>query len=172
MPGSRRAPNRLLVRRTPFPTTPTLPSRRVSRVTIRSASPSLWVRRTMPSSRYNGMTSLSPTGSRRTWRRAGAPWDSVRTGPSGHPHGRLAGQVAGQLTDETSEHSTRSREELREFGLHFTELAQALSLTHEAGAPLDPVRVVRFAATAIPHTQSCSLTLVRGSSRPQTVAAT
>ena len=76
------------------------------------------------------------------------------------------------MTDETSEHSTRSREELREFGLHFTELAQALSLTHEAGAPLDPVRVVRFAATAIPHTQSCSLTLMRGSSRPQTVAAT
>src|SRR4051795_11331886 len=51
--GSSRAPNLLLVRRTPFATARTLPCRRVSTVTIRSASPSFWVRRTTPSSRYS-----------------------------------------------------------------------------------------------------------------------
>src|SRR5919205_1572329 len=51
--GSSRAPNLLLVRRTPLATARTLPCRRVSTVTIRSASPSFWVRRTTPSSRYS-----------------------------------------------------------------------------------------------------------------------
>src|SRR3954469_21753713 len=51
--GSRRAPNLLLVRRTPLATARTLPCRRVSTVTIRSASPSFCVRRTTPSSRYS-----------------------------------------------------------------------------------------------------------------------
>src|SRR3954465_14719939 len=51
--GSSRAPNLLLVRRTPLATARTLPCRRVSTVMIRSASPSFWVRRTMPSSRYS-----------------------------------------------------------------------------------------------------------------------
>src|SRR3712207_20659 len=51
--GSSRAPNLLLVRRTPLATARTLPCRRVSTVTMRSASPSFWVRRTMPSSRYS-----------------------------------------------------------------------------------------------------------------------
>src|SRR3954447_8541071 len=51
--GSSRAPNLLLVRRTPFATARTLPCRRGSTVTIRSASPSFWVRRTTPSSRYS-----------------------------------------------------------------------------------------------------------------------
>src|SRR5215213_4455977 len=51
--GSSRDPNLLLVRRTPFATARTLPCRRVSTVTIRSASPSFWVRRTTPSSRYS-----------------------------------------------------------------------------------------------------------------------
>src|SRR3954470_15885864 len=51
--GSRRAPNLLFVRRTPLATARTLPCRRVSTVTIRSASPSFWVRRTTPSSRYS-----------------------------------------------------------------------------------------------------------------------
>src|SRR5215213_266738 len=50
--GSNREPNLLLVRRTPFATARTLPCRRVSTVTIRSASPSFCVRRTTPSSRY------------------------------------------------------------------------------------------------------------------------
>src|SRR3954452_17554083 len=53
--GSSRAPNLLLVRRTPFATARTLPCRRVSTVTIRSASPSFWVRRTTPSSRYSDL---------------------------------------------------------------------------------------------------------------------
>src|SRR3954469_21465952 len=51
--GSRRAPNLLFVRRTPLATARTLPCRRVSTVTIRSASPSFWVRSTTPSSRYS-----------------------------------------------------------------------------------------------------------------------
>src|SRR3954467_3067634 len=51
--GSSRAPNLLLVRRTPLATARTLPCRRGSTVTIRSASPSFWVRRTTPSSRYS-----------------------------------------------------------------------------------------------------------------------
>src|SRR4051794_41829331 len=49
--GSSRAPNLLFVRRTPLATARTLPCRRVSTVTIRSASPSFWVRRTTPPSR-------------------------------------------------------------------------------------------------------------------------
>src|SRR5215218_9090993 len=53
--GSSRAPNLLFVRRTPLATARTLPCRRVSTVTIRSASPSFWVRRTMPSSRYSDL---------------------------------------------------------------------------------------------------------------------
>src|ERR671932_685152 len=51
--GSSRAPNLLLVRRTPLATARTLPCRRVSTVTMRSASPSFCVRRTTPSSRYS-----------------------------------------------------------------------------------------------------------------------
>src|SRR5918998_6261635 len=51
--GSNRAPNLLLVRRTPLATARTLPCLRVSTVTMRSASPSFWVRRTTPSSRYS-----------------------------------------------------------------------------------------------------------------------
>src|SRR3954462_1444947 len=43
----------VLVRRNPFAPARTLPCRRVSTVTIRSASPSFWVRRTTPSSRYS-----------------------------------------------------------------------------------------------------------------------
>src|SRR3954451_22163583 len=51
--GSSRAPNLLLVRRTPLATARTLPCLRVRTVTMRSASPSFWVRRTIPSSRYS-----------------------------------------------------------------------------------------------------------------------
>src|SRR3712207_1199641 len=51
--GSSRAPNLLLVRRTPLATARTLPCRRVSNLTMRAASPSFWVRRTIPSSRYS-----------------------------------------------------------------------------------------------------------------------
>src|SRR4051812_49726988 len=51
--GSSRAPNLLFVRRTPLATARTLPCRRASTLTIRSASPSFWGRRTTPSSRYS-----------------------------------------------------------------------------------------------------------------------
>ena len=51
LPGSRRAPNFDVVRRTPLPTARTRPCRRVSSVTIRSASPSFCTRRTTASSR-------------------------------------------------------------------------------------------------------------------------
>src|SRR5919206_3816896 len=49
--GSSRAPNFDLVRRTPRATARTRPCPRVSSVMMRSASPSFWVRSTMPSSR-------------------------------------------------------------------------------------------------------------------------
>ena len=49
--GSRRAPNRDFVRRTPFATPRTFPWLRVSIVMMRSASPRSWVRSTMASSR-------------------------------------------------------------------------------------------------------------------------
>ena len=55
---SSRLPNRDVVRRTPLATGSDLAIRRVSSVTMRSASPSLWVRSTMPSSRYRGMQSI------------------------------------------------------------------------------------------------------------------
>ena len=51
MNGSSRDPNFDDVRRTPLPTARTFPCDRVRRVTMRSASPSLWVRRTIASSR-------------------------------------------------------------------------------------------------------------------------
>ena len=51
MNGSSRAPKRLLVRRTPLATARTWPWCLVSRVMMRSASPSLWVRSTTASSR-------------------------------------------------------------------------------------------------------------------------
>src|SRR5215831_12723254 len=50
--GSRRAPNRDLVRRTPLATARTRPFCRHSRVMMRSASPRFCVRSTTPSSRY------------------------------------------------------------------------------------------------------------------------
>src|SRR3712207_7504861 len=64
--GSSRAPNLLLVRRTPLATARTLPCRRVSTVTMRSASPRFWGRRTIPSSRDSdfggGLTSVAQPG--------------------------------------------------------------------------------------------------------------
>src|SRR3712207_8813073 len=59
--GSSRAPNLLLVRRTPLATARTLPCRRVSTVTMRSASPRFWVRRTIPSSRDSALGVLLPS---------------------------------------------------------------------------------------------------------------
>src|SRR5215470_17109200 len=52
MNGSTRAPSRDVVLRTPFATARTRPWPRVSNVTMRSASPSFWVRSTTASSRY------------------------------------------------------------------------------------------------------------------------
>src|SRR5580692_9189270 len=59
--GSSRAPNRDFVRRTPLPTARTRPLRLVKTVTMRSASPSFWVRSTIPSSRYRLTLPLSRT---------------------------------------------------------------------------------------------------------------
>src|ERR1700744_3415729 len=59
--GSRRPPNRDLVRRTPLATARTRPVLRASTVTMWSASPSFCVRSTTPSSRYSCMGSLSRT---------------------------------------------------------------------------------------------------------------
>src|SRR5665811_2356206 len=58
MNGSSRAPKRDLVRRTPFATALTLPCWRVRSVTMRSASPSFWARRTIAASRYRAMGSI------------------------------------------------------------------------------------------------------------------
>src|SRR3954468_15836165 len=60
--GSSRAPNLLRVRRTPFATARTRPCSRVSRVTIRSASPSLCWRSTTARSRYNRIATVSHCG--------------------------------------------------------------------------------------------------------------
>ena len=49
--GSSREPKREVVRRTPFATARTRPCWRVRSVMMRSASPSLWVRSTIASSR-------------------------------------------------------------------------------------------------------------------------
>src|ERR1700688_3211358 len=57
--GSSRAPNLLRVRRTPLATARTNPCSRVSKVTIRSASPSLCWRSTTARSRYNRIDSVS-----------------------------------------------------------------------------------------------------------------
>src|SRR5665811_1362482 len=58
MNGSSRAPKRDLVRRTPFATALTLPCWRVRSVTMRSASPSFWARRTIAASRYRAMGAI------------------------------------------------------------------------------------------------------------------
>src|SRR5450759_4944138 len=58
MNGSSRAPKRDLVRRTPLATALTLPCWRVRSVTMRSASPSFWARRTIAASRYRAMGSI------------------------------------------------------------------------------------------------------------------
>src|SRR5512132_2329377 len=57
--GSSRAPNRDVVRRTPLATALSRPVPFVSSVTIRSASPSFWVRSTIASSRYKLTDSFS-----------------------------------------------------------------------------------------------------------------
>src|ERR1700712_1012437 len=69
--GSSLAPNLLRVRRTPLATARTKPCSRVSRVTIRSASPSLCWRSTTARSRYNRIDTVShlpPTAQRRLGR--------------------------------------------------------------------------------------------------------
>ncbi len=66
MNGSSRDPNFEAVRRTPFATARILPCCLLSIVTMRSASPSLWVRSTTASSRYRGtyLVSTQPLRSR------------------------------------------------------------------------------------------------------------
>jgi hypothetical protein len=67
-----------------------------------------------------------------------------------------------------SEHEQAAR--LHGLGRHFDELGELLMSAGEG--PPDPDRVVRFAARAVTHSQHCGLTLVSGSRRPVTVAAT
>lgn len=55
-------------------------------------------------------------------------------------------------------------------GAHFDELAELLRSVQN-GTP-DPGRVVQFAAGAVPHSEHCGLTLIRGSRPPATVAST
>lgn len=70
----------------------------------------------------------------------------------------------------TNQADARSPDDMGRLGEHFAELAEALA--HAPSAQLDPARLVRFAARAVPHTEHCGLTLVRGQRRPQTVAST
>jgi hypothetical protein len=53
----------------------------------------------------------------------------------------------------------------------FAELNSALTEVAGKGG-LDPARVIRFAARAIPHTRHCGLTLLRKGKAPQTLEAT
>lgn len=69
--------------------------------------------------------------------------------------------------DHAGERAARMHADL---GRHFDELSDLL-MSAQTGPP-DTDRVVRFAARAVPHTQHSALTLVRGSRRPVTVAAT
>jgi hypothetical protein len=52
----------------------------------------------------------------------------------------------------------------------FNDLAARLDLG--STGTVDPEKVVKVAAYAVPHAQVCGLTLIRGASRPRTVAAT
>src|SRR5580693_5967149 len=81
--GSSRAPNRDLVRRTPLATARTRPFRLVRMLMMRSASPSFWVRSTIPSSRYRLTQPFSRTpGCARPRRAAGhSPRYSAARGP-------------------------------------------------------------------------------------------
>lgn len=58
---------------------------------------------------------------------------------------------------------------LAELGLLFAQVATGLN--REDGEGIDPDRLVRLAVRAIPHAGHCTLTLLRGHQRPQTVAA-
>jgi GAF domain-containing protein len=55
-------------------------------------------------------------------------------------------------------------------GAQFAELSAALM--SDDGAALDPERVARFAARAIPHTGHCGLTLLRAGHPPRTMTST
>src|SRR6476661_10531819 len=87
MPGSRREPNRDFVRRTPLATARTRPRVRVSIVMMRSASPSLWVRRTIASSRYRGMAPFSPAADAWVHRTRRAGRTATERGPPGTARG-------------------------------------------------------------------------------------
>src|SRR3984893_17821458 len=91
--GSSRAPNLLRVRRTPLATARTSPWSRVSRVTIRSASPSLCWRNTTARSRYSRITIvLHPAATMRV----SAPLVSYPViGASGSAFGALSGSGSG-----------------------------------------------------------------------------
>lgn len=62
-------------------------------------------------------------------------------------------------------------EQLREhLGAQFSELSGVLVGSGDSG--LDPDKVVRFAAMAVPETNHCGLTLLRPGQRPRTVSST
>jgi GAF domain-containing protein len=57
-----------------------------------------------------------------------------------------------------------------EFAAQLSDLARAM-ITNQAEG-LDPARVVRFAAQAVPGSEDASLTLIRGTERPHTIIGT
>jgi hypothetical protein len=59
---------------------------------------------------------------------------------------------------------------MEHLGTQFGELSTALQSANGSG--LDPDRVVRFAAMAVPETHHCGLTLLRAKHAPQTVSST
>ncbi|CAN7304177.1 GAF and ANTAR domain-containing protein [Knoellia sp. LjRoot47] len=59
---------------------------------------------------------------------------------------------------------------MQHLGTQFSELSAALLATDGSG--LDPDRVVRFAAMAVPSTHHCGLTLLRPKQAPHTVSST
>jgi GAF domain-containing protein len=63
----------------------------------------------------------------------------------------------------------RGGTELGRLGGQFDELAQLLG--DDGSGPPGPERVVDFAVRAVPHTEHCGLTLIRGDRRPATVGS-
>src|SRR6201995_1263629 len=130
--GSSRAPNLLRVRRTPLATARTSPFSRVSKVTIRSASPSLCWRNTTARSRYSRITIvLHPAATLRV----SAPLVSYPViGASGPPSGALSGSGSGSrdqrlptLTDLLYKLATRSvtSDTLVRRSLHAIDMSQS-----------------------------------------------
>jgi transcriptional regulator with GAF, ATPase, and Fis domain len=59
---------------------------------------------------------------------------------------------------------------MAQLGLQFADIA--IGLTRDGAAGVDPERLVRLAARAIPHAEHCAVTLLRHRQKPRTLAAT